>query len=72
MSNYIILKVLRGSLVSMGQVYAVESIACSAIMYVGITMYSPLLSLALFAGSLLCSVCGKFKTKLNLPNELLR
>ncbi|XP_057371023.1 urea transporter 2-like [Daphnia carinata] len=50
--------VLRGSLVSMGQVYAAESIACSIIMYLGITMFSPMLSIALFGGSLLASVCA--------------
>ncbi|KAK4022681.1 hypothetical protein OUZ56_008134 [Daphnia magna] len=50
--------VLRGSLVSMGQVYAVESIVCSIIMYMGITMFSPMLSIALYGGSLLASVCA--------------
>ncbi|KAI9564338.1 hypothetical protein GHT06_008076 [Daphnia sinensis] len=50
--------VLRGSLVSMGQVYAVESITCSIIMYMGITMFSPMLSIALFGGSLLASICA--------------
>ncbi|EFX74392.1 hypothetical protein DAPPUDRAFT_226732 [Daphnia pulex] len=50
--------VLRGSLLSMGQVYAAESVVCSIIMYIGITFFSPMLSIALFSGSLLASVCA--------------
>jgi hypothetical protein len=30
-------------------------------MYIGITIFSPMLSIALFSGSLLASVCGKLK-----------
>lgn len=55
-------KILRGSLLSMGQVYAVESVVCSIIMYIGIIMFSPMLSIALFSGSLLASVCGKLQS----------
>jgi len=50
---------LRGSLVSMGQVWAVESVACSTLMYVGVLLNSPILALALYGGSFIGSVCGQ-------------
>jgi hypothetical protein len=64
-------KVLRGSLLSMGQVYAAESVVCSIIMYIGITIFSPMLSIALFTGSLLASVCGKLHRLLHRLYNLI-
>lgn len=54
----------------MGQIYAVESVACSVIMYVGVTLYSPMLSVALYIGSLLASICGIIFTIFNLSERL--
>ena len=50
--------VLRGSFLSMGQVYAAESVACSSVMYAGIFLYSPALCVALFGGSLVESIAA--------------
>lgn len=49
---------MRGSLVSMGRIYAVESIAGSVIMYGGIFLFSPLLCVSLYVGSLIGSLVG--------------
>ena len=50
--------IFRGSFVSMGQVYAAESVPCSFAMYAGISLYSPFLCVALFGGSLVESIAA--------------
>ena len=45
--------VLKGVLLSMGQVYAVDSILSSLLIYLAVLLYSPLLFMSCLVGSLI-------------------
>jgi len=49
-------RVCLGSVYSMGQVYGVHSLACSAIIYLAVTIYSPTIALAQWLGALIGSL----------------
>jgi len=52
-------QLLQGSLLGVSQVIAVNDLACSGLVLAGMLLFSPLLTLAAFAGSLISTFLGK-------------
>ena len=51
---------MLGTVKAIGQVYGINSISGSILLWIGYLLYSPLLFVLLYAGSLVGAVLGKF------------
>ena len=56
---------MKGAILAAGQVYGVGNINSSIMVWLGFLLYSPLLTLHFFIGSIIGSVGGMYPTMLN-------
>lgn len=56
------LKVMEGTLLAAGQIYGVGTVDASILVYLGFLLFSPLLTIFFYMGSLIGTVAGKCRT----------